>query len=85
MAGADEVENAQVAGAVDAVGDLQKDLLKFVFEEDTEKQVYAMCIACVCVCVRACVLGVCVCVSMHVVCACCLCVYMHESVNVCKE
>ena len=77
MAGSDEVENAQVAGAVDAVGDLQKDLLKFVFEEDTEKQVCAMCIACVCVraCVRACL--ACVCVSMHVVCACCLCVYMH--------
>ena len=64
MAGADEVENAQVAGAVDAVGDLQKDLLKFVFEEDTEKQVYAMCIACVCVraCVHACVRAWCVCV-----------------------
>ena len=60
MAGADEVENAQVAGAVDAVGDLQKDLLKFVFEEDTEKQVCAMCIACVCV--HASVHAWCVCV-----------------------
>ena len=75
MAGADEVENAQVAGAVDAVGDLQKDLLKFVFEEDTEKQVCAMCIACMCVCacVRVCLRAcVCVCVCVH---ACSVCMW----------
>ena len=75
MAGADEVENAQVAGAVDAVGDLQKDLLKFVFEEDTEKQVYAICIACVCVCVRACMLCVCVCIHACSVCMLSVCVH----------
>ena len=39
MAGSDEVENAQVAAAADAVGDLQKDLLKFAFEKDKETQV----------------------------------------------
>ena len=76
MAGADEVENAQVAGAVDAVGDLQKDLLKFVFEEDTEKQVYAMCIACVCVCMHACVrTWLCVCIHACSVCMLSVCVH----------
>lgn len=39
LAGSDEVENAQVAAAVDTVGDLQKELLKYAFEEDKDKQV----------------------------------------------
>lgn len=40
MAGSDEVENAQVAAAVDAVVGLQTELLKLVFEQDKEKQVW---------------------------------------------
>ena len=46
MAGSDEVENAQVAAAVDAVGGLQMELMKCVYEQDKEKQV--CCHICMC-------------------------------------
>ena len=50
MAGSDEVENAQVAAAVDAVMGLQMELMKCVFEGDQEKRVRA--------CVHASALGI---------------------------
>ena len=52
MAGSDDVENAQIAAAVDSVDGILTEVVKFFFEKDEEKKViittgpnvgYAMC------------------------------------------
>ena len=39
LAGSTNVENAQIASAVDAVGDVAREVGKFVFEKDEERKV----------------------------------------------
>ena len=78
LAGSNDVENAQIASAVDAVGDVVKEVAKIMFEKDEERKVQPVSPqrVCACVCVRVCVC-VCVCVCIHV--------YVHEHVWVCRH
>lgn len=45
LAGSDDVENAQIAAVVDAIGDVLREVFKFVFEKDEEKKVQAVYVA----------------------------------------
>ena len=86
LAGSDDVENAQIAAAVDAVGDVVKEIAKVVFEKDEERKVQPLSqFSTVCVCVR---MHAAMCTSTNTsvgvdVCALLVCIFLFVFVCVC--
>ena len=80
------MENAQIAAAVDAVGDVVKEIAKVVFEKDEERKVQPLSqFSTVCVCVR---MHAAMCTSTNTsvgvdMCALLVCIFLFVFVCVC--